>query len=118
MLLGVVAMGDDDVVVAGEMRVTWVLQRQFKDLGPGGGHPLEFILNKVWKYRGWVVDNKTVMPDVLKAKGQSSRPKVRLPTPRSDRASDTRPGKMRVHLENLEISWIFKNFNKNHGKMI
>ena len=75
VLLWVVAMGDD-VVIAGEMRVTRVLQRQFKDLGPGGGHPLEFILNKVWKYRGWVVDNKTIMPDVLKAKGQSSRPKV------------------------------------------
>ena len=29
----------------------------------------------------------------------------------------TRPGKMRVHLENLEISWIIEKFNKYHGKM-
>ena len=29
-----------------------------------------------------------------------------------------KPGKMRVHLENLEISWNFEKFNKNHGKMI
>ena len=28
-----------------------------------------------------------------------------------------KPGKMRVHLENLEISWNFKKFNKYHGKM-
>ena len=28
-----------------------------------------------------------------------------------------KPGKMRVHLENLEISWIFVKFNKYHGKM-
>ena len=27
-----------------------------------------------------------------------------------------KPGKMRVHLENLEISWNFENFNKYHGK--
>ena len=25
--------------------------------------------------------------------------------------------KMRVHLENLEISWNFEKFNKYHGKM-
>ena len=25
---------------------------------------------------------------------------------------------MRVHLENLEISWNFENFNKYHGKII
>ena len=30
----------------------------------------------------------------------------------------TRPGKMSVHLKNLEISWNFDKFNKNHGKMI
>ena len=29
-----------------------------------------------------------------------------------------KPGKMRVHLENLEISWNFENFNKYHGKII
>ena len=29
-----------------------------------------------------------------------------------------KPGKMRVHLENLEISWNFEKFNKYHGKMI
>ena len=29
-----------------------------------------------------------------------------------------KPGKMRVHLENLEISLNFKKFNKYHGKMI
>ena len=29
-----------------------------------------------------------------------------------------KPGKMRVHLENLEISWNFEKCNKNHGKMI
>ena len=28
-----------------------------------------------------------------------------------------KPGKMRVHLENLEISWDFEKFNKYHGKM-
>ena len=28
-----------------------------------------------------------------------------------------KPGKMRVHLENLEISWNFVKFNKYHGKM-
>ena len=28
-----------------------------------------------------------------------------------------KPGKMRVHLENLEISWNFETFNKYHGKM-
>ena len=28
----------------------------------------------------------------------------------------TQPGKMRVHLENLEI-WNFEKFNKYHGKM-
>ena len=27
-----------------------------------------------------------------------------------------KPGKMRVHLENLEISWNFQKFNKYHGK--
>ena len=27
-----------------------------------------------------------------------------------------KPGKMRVHLENLEISWNFEKFNKYHGK--
>ena len=27
-----------------------------------------------------------------------------------------KPGKMRVHLENLEI-WNFENFNKYHGKI-
>ena len=27
-----------------------------------------------------------------------------------------KPGKMRVHLENLELSWNFEKFNKNHGK--
>ena len=29
-----------------------------------------------------------------------------------------KPGKMRVHLENLEKSWNFEKFNKYHGKMI
>ena len=29
-----------------------------------------------------------------------------------------KPGKMRVHLENLEISWNFEIFNKYHGKII
>ena len=28
-----------------------------------------------------------------------------------------KPGKMRVHLENLEMSWNFEEFNKYHGKM-
>ena len=28
-----------------------------------------------------------------------------------------KPGKMRVHLENLEISWNFEKINKYHGKM-
>ena len=28
-----------------------------------------------------------------------------------------KPGKMRVHLENLEISWNFEKFNKYHGKI-
>ena len=28
-----------------------------------------------------------------------------------------KPGKMRVQLENLEISWNFEKFNKYHGKM-
>ena len=28
-----------------------------------------------------------------------------------------KPGKMRVHVENLEISWNFEKFNKYHGKM-
>ena len=28
-----------------------------------------------------------------------------------------KPGKMRVHLENQEISWNFEKFNKYHGKM-
>ena len=26
-------------------------------------------------------------------------------------------GRMRVHLENLEISWNFENFKRNHGKV-
>ena len=29
-----------------------------------------------------------------------------------------KPGKIRVHLGNLEISWNFEKFNKYHGKMI
>ena len=29
----------------------------------------------------------------------------------------TPPGKMRVHLENLEVTWNFEKFNKYHGKM-
>ena len=29
-----------------------------------------------------------------------------------------KPGKMRVHPENLEISWNFEKVNKNHGKII
>ena len=37
--------------------------------------------------------------------------KTRVPT------RPGKPGKMRVHLENLEISWNFENFNKYHGKM-
>ena len=28
-----------------------------------------------------------------------------------------KPGKTRVHLENLEISWNFEKFNKYHEKM-
>ena len=28
-----------------------------------------------------------------------------------------KPGKMRVHLENLEKSWNFAKKNKNHGKI-
>ena len=28
-----------------------------------------------------------------------------------------KPGKMTVHLENLETSWNFEKFNKYHGKM-
>ena len=28
-----------------------------------------------------------------------------------------KPGKMKVHLENLEISWNFEKFNKYHGKI-
>ena len=28
-----------------------------------------------------------------------------------------KPGKLRVHLENLEISWNFEKFNKYHGKI-
>ena len=28
-----------------------------------------------------------------------------------------KPGKMRVHLENLEKSWNFAKNNKNHGKI-
>ena len=36
---------------------------------------------------------------------------VRVPT------RPGKPGKMRVHLENLEISWNFEKFNKYHGKM-
>ena len=28
-----------------------------------------------------------------------------------------KPGNMRLHLENLEISWNFEKFNKYHGKM-
>ena len=28
-----------------------------------------------------------------------------------------KPGKMRVHLEHLGISWNFEKFNKYHGKM-
>ena len=28
-----------------------------------------------------------------------------------------KPGKMRVHLENLEILWNFEKINKYHGKM-
>ena len=37
--------------------------------------------------------------------------KARIPT------RPGKPGKMRVHLENLEISWNFEKFNKYHGKM-
>ena len=36
---------------------------------------------------------------------------IRVPTRRG------KPGKMRVHLENLEISWNFEKINKYHGKM-
>ena len=36
---------------------------------------------------------------------------IRVPTGPGKR------GKMRVHLENLEISWNFEKFNKYHGKM-
>ena len=28
-----------------------------------------------------------------------------------------KPGKITVHLENLEISWNFEKFNNYHGKM-
>ena len=37
--------------------------------------------------------------------------KLRVPT------RPGKPGKMRVYLENLEISWNFVKFNKYHGKM-
>ena len=29
-----------------------------------------------------------------------------------------KPGKIGVHLENLEISWNFDKFNKYHGQMV
>ena len=38
-------------------------------------------------------------------------PIVRVPT------RPGKPGKMRVHLENLEISWNFEKINKYHGKI-
>ena len=43
--------------------------------------------------------------------GTRSHAMVRVPT------RPGKPGKMRVHLENLEISWNFEKFNKYHGKM-
>ena len=56
---------------------------------PGGGHSLKWYLNRIWKYKGFVVDTKTMMPDVLKAKGQ---------TPQRDSAS--------VHIERPRLySW-------------
>ena len=38
--------------------------------------------------------------------------RLRVPT------RPAKPGKMRVHLENLEISWNFEKLNKYHGKMM
>ena len=43
--------------------------------------------------------------------GSGKRRRFRVPT------RPGKPGKMRVHLENLEISWNFEKFNKYHGKM-
>ena len=40
----------------------------------------------------------------------ASKSLIRVPT------RPAKPGKMRVHLENQEISWIFEKFNKYHGK--
>ena len=56
-------------VVAGEMRLTRVLL--YREGCPGGGNSLKWYLNRIWKYKGFVVDTKTMMPDVLKAKGQT-----------------------------------------------
>ena len=68
-------------------------------------------------------DDRTVFPLIIKrvivpcllkhvdgsATGKNSQ--FRVPT------RPGKPGKMRVHLENLEISWNFVKFNKYHGKM-
>ena len=53
----------------------------------------------------WLVDTSIVM-----AQGH----KTRVPTRPGKRG---KPGKMRVHLENLEISWNFEKINRYHGKM-
>ena len=52
-------------------------------------------------------------------KGETKNIKILLQAGLNDRVPTRprKPGKMRVHLENLEISWNFEKFNKYHGKM-
>ena len=58
----------------------------------------------------------------LETEADNENPLSTLSTPST--ITDTRvptftgkPGKMRVHLENLEKSWNFAKNNKNHGKI-
>ena len=66
-----------------------------------------------WKFctvRFCEVETSLVAETEVK-EGTRSHAMVRVPT------RPGKPGKMRVHLENLEISWNFEKFNKYHGKM-
>ena len=58
-----------------------------------------------WKWKNW---DATSIPWIHHFAGFHIKfQTIRVPT---------QPGKMRVHLENLEMTWNFENFNKYRGK--
>ena len=82
----------------------------------------EFHWIKIWGDSGGLSFDSGILPllkhacgeqwlAIKRLEGVAPEVNVRVPT------RPGKPGKMRVHLENLEMSWNFEKFNKYHGKM-